>query len=149
MECLHQDVRHEYDAPIIAPTGQLCGKLKLAIQRVPYVEEDSEIEGDLASRDTNSGRKNVGQSTPADNLMPGKMVSSSTMTDLRPGSKSTFIVEIVEASGLPASLCHYAYCEYLFFGQPEPVLVPEVVSTDTSTHALAETSPRFHHLKVV
>ena len=124
----------------------MCGKLKLAIQRVPYIEREGDSEGDTASQDLNAVRRKLGSTN--DHVVPGKMHSSSMMTDLRPGSKSTLIIEIIEAAGLPASLCHYAYCEYFFFGQLEPVLVPEVYSTDTSSHALAETSPRFHHLKV-
>ena len=74
--------------------------------------------------------------------------SSSTATELRPGTKAAIVLEVIEATGLPTALCHYAFCNYFFFGQNGPVVVPEAVSVDPAARTLAETSPKFHHVKV-
>ena len=137
LDCLHQDVRHEYDTPVIAPTGSVCGRLKLAIQNVSSVEEQDQ-DGSEGEAPTQK------EQLPA----PSRSATSSTATELRLGTKATILFEVIEATGLPSALCHYAFCTYYVFGQNGPVVVPEVVSVDPSARTLAETSPKFHHIKV-
>ena len=79
---------------------------------------------------------------------PSRSATSSTATELRLGSKAVILFEVIEASGLPSTLCHYAFCNYFFFGQSGPMIVPEAVSVDPTARSLAETSPKFHHSKV-
>ena len=130
LECLHQDVRHQYDCPIIAPTGNVIGRLRMAIQKVQFVDElDVDGDGD----------------------QPLRSGSSVAVTDLRPGSRHTFMVEIQQVSGLPSSLAHYAFCQYRFFGQSAAQIVPQVVSpleASLSLQQLALSSPQFQHTQV-
>ena len=137
LDCLHQDVRHEYDTPIIAPTGSVCGRLKLAIQKVPFVDEQ---EQDSSEGEAPTQKEQLSA--------PNRSATSSTATELRLGSKAVILFEVIEASGLPSTLCHYAFCNYFFFGQSGPMIVPEAVSVDPTARSLAETSPKFHHSKV-
>ena len=137
LECLHQDVRHEYDTPVIAPTGSVCGRLKLAIQKVPFVEEQEQ-----------DGSEGEAPSQKEQLAAPSRSAQSSTATELRLGTKAVILFEVIEATGLPSALCHYAFCNYFFIGQSGPVVVPEAVSVDPTARSLAETSPKFHHMKV-
>ena len=79
---------------------------------------------------------------------PNRSATSSTATELRLGSKAVILFEVIEASGLPSTLCHYTFCYYLFFGQSGPVVVPEAVSVEATDRSLAKMSPKFHHSKV-
>ena len=79
---------------------------------------------------------------------PSRSATSSTATELRLGTKAVILFEVIEATGLPSALCHYAFCNYFFIGQSGPVVVPEAVSVDPTARTLAETSPKFHHMKV-
>ena len=130
LDCLHQNVQFQYDCPIITPIGNVIGQLRIAIQKVQYVDE----------LDDNSDRD-----------QPLRSGSSVAVTDLRPGSRHTFMVEIQQASGLPSSLAHYAFCQYRFFGQSAAQIVPQVVSpleASLSLQQLALSSPQFQHTQV-
>ena len=47
-------------------------------------------------------------------------------------------VSIKQASGLPPSLSHFVFCQYSFWGFPDPIVVPPIVNAD----APAPVSPR-------
>ena len=130
LDCLHQNVQFQYDCPIITPIGNVIGQLRIAIQKVQYVDE----------LDDNS-----------DIDQPLRSGSSTNVTDLCPGIRHTFMVEIQQATGLPFSFAHNAFCQYRFFGQSEVQTVPQEVlplEASLSLQQVALFSPQFQHKQV-
>eukprot|EP00731_Ephydatia_muelleri_P010946 Em0005g1532a len=120
LECLHHSVPHDYPAPIIAPTGMECGKLRVILQRIPSDSGDEVDTGVLE-------------------------VTDDEESELRPGMVIRCQVTLVEAVGLPKEYCHYMFCQYKFWGENDATIIPPLLQQDK----LPDGVQRFNHTKVV
>lgn len=113
LEILFHDVRLEYHTPIISQQGEVAGRLQVEIDRI-----SGQFPHDRICESTS---ESSGESTSSD-------------TDEYVGSSHIKCrVTIKQASGLPLSLSHFVFCQYIFWGYPEPVVVPPVVNTEFSS----------------
>ncbi|XP_015600896.1 kinesin-like protein KIF13B isoform X3 [Cephus cinctus] len=110
LEVLFHDVRLDYHTPIISQQGEVAGRLQVEISRISgqfpqdrICEAASESSGDS---------------------------SSSEQEDYSGSSHITCRITIKQASGLPLSLSHFVFCQYIFWGHPEPIVVPPVVNAE-------------------
>jgi len=124
LEVLHHDILHEYDAPIIAPTGKECGKLRVAVQRVPTRVPD----------------RDPGEDVDMDE--PDIPVFEE-VCELRQGVHFSCQISVVEATGLPKEYCHYVFCQYHFWNQDEPMIIPPLVQS--ITEKLPDGVQKFEH----
>jgi kinesin family protein 13 len=125
LECLLHDIEFVYDAPVVAPTGKICGKLKLSVKRVPTLL-DREMDGDDV--DTYSSWSTL-QSQPS--MMEDLM-------DIRHGQPLSCQVTVIESSGLPKEYCHYVFCQYQFWGQEEPMIIPPLQGSINSDQKIVD-----------
>ncbi|XP_053981065.1 kinesin-like protein KIF13B isoform X8 [Hylaeus volcanicus] len=110
LEVLFHDVRLDYHTPIISQQGEVAGRLQVEISRI-------------------SGH------FPQDRICEAASESSADSTSSEPEdySGSSHIicrVTIKQATGLPLSLSHYVFCQYMFCGYPEPTVVPAVDNSE-------------------
>ncbi|XP_076639864.1 kinesin-like protein KIF13A isoform X7 [Colletes latitarsis] len=110
LEVLFHDVRLDYHTPIISQQGEVAGRLQVEISRI-------------------SGH------FPQDRICEAASESSTDSTSSEPEdySGSSHIicrVTIKQATGLPLSLSHYVFCQYMFCGHPEPIVVPAVDNSE-------------------
>lgn len=104
LESLFHDVKLDYHTPIISQQGEVAGRLQVELSRVQgSFPQDRMSE---ACSDTSS--------------------ETSSHEDDEPNNTSTITcrVHIKQASGLPLSLAHYVFCQYVFWNHPEPIVVP-------------------------
>ncbi|XP_033209116.1 kinesin-like protein KIF13A [Belonocnema kinseyi] len=107
LEVLFHDVRLDYHTPIISQQGEVAGRLQVEISRV-------------------SGN------FPPDRICEAAS-ESSTDSEYEDYSESSHIkcrVTIKQASGLPLSLSHFVFCQYMFWAHPEPIVVPPWPSSE-------------------
>ncbi|XP_019849545.1 PREDICTED: kinesin-like protein KIF13B [Amphimedon queenslandica] len=107
LECLYHGVAHVYDAPIIGPTGKVCGRLKLGLQCLPLIRDSVD--------DVDNSSSMVTWEAPEE------------VEDLKPGTHITVRVSVIEASGLPAAYSHNLFCQYKFWGQEEALIIPPLI----------------------
>ncbi|XP_011505399.1 PREDICTED: kinesin-like protein KIF13A [Ceratosolen solmsi marchali] len=110
LEILFHDVRLDYHTPIISQQGEVAGRLQIEISRI-------------------SGQ------FPQDRICEATSESSSdsTSSEIEDYSSTRHIacrVTIKQASGLPLSLSHFVFCQYMFWGHPEPIVVPPIINTE-------------------
>lgn len=111
LEVLFHDVRLDYHTPIISQQGEVAGRLQVEISRI-------------------SGQ------FPQDRICEAASESSADSTssesdDYSGGSSHiTCRVTIKQATGLPLSLSHFVFCQYMFWGHPEPIVVPPMVNAE-------------------
>ncbi|KOX74799.1 Kinesin-like protein KIF13A [Melipona quadrifasciata] len=110
LEVLFHDVRLDYHTPIISQQGEVAGRLQVEISRI-------------------SGH------FPQDRICEAASESSADSTSSEPEdySGSSFItcrVTIKQATGLPLSLSHFVFCQYMFCGHPDPIVVPAVDNSE-------------------
>ncbi|XP_057328265.1 kinesin-like protein KIF13B isoform X4 [Microplitis mediator] len=111
LEVLFHDVRLNYHTPIISQQGEVAGRLQVEISRV-------------------SGQFPQDRICEAASETSGSDSGSSEHEDDTGTSQITCRVTIKQASGLPLSLSHFVFCQYTFWGHPEPIVVPPVVNPD-------------------
>ncbi|XP_074113498.1 kinesin-like protein KIF13A isoform X5 [Cotesia typhae] len=111
LEVLFHDVRLDYHTPIISQQGEVAGRLQVEISRV-------------------SGQFPQDRICEAASETSGSDSGSSEHEDDTGTSQITCRVTIKQASGLPLSLSHFVFCQYTFWGHPEPIVVPPVVNSD-------------------
>ncbi|XP_076685082.1 kinesin-like protein KIF13A isoform X5 [Andrena cerasifolii] len=132
LEVLFHDVRLDYHTPIISQQGEVAGRLQVEISRI-------------------SGH------FPQDRICEAASESSADSTSSEPedysgSSHITCRVTIKQATGLPLSLSHYVFCQYMFCGHPEPIVVPAVDNSE-QMNATCQTGQRdslafkFNHTK--
>jgi kinesin family protein 13 len=111
LEVLFHDVRLDYHTPIISQQGEVAGRLQVEISRI-------------------SGQ------FPQDRICEAASESSADSTssesdDYSGGSSHiTCRVVIKQATGLPLSLSHFVFCQYMFWGHPEHIVVPPMVNAE-------------------
>ncbi|XP_034951830.1 kinesin-like protein KIF13B isoform X3 [Chelonus insularis] len=106
LEVLFHDVRLDYHTPIISQQGEVAGRLQVEISR---------IKGQF----------------PQDRICEaGSDSGSSEHEEYSGSSQVTCRVTIKQASGLPLSLSHFVFCQYTFWGHPEPIVVAPLVNAD-------------------
>ncbi|XP_031784045.1 kinesin-like protein KIF13A isoform X11 [Nasonia vitripennis] len=113
LEILFHDVRLDYHIPIISQQGEVAGRLQVEINRI-----SGQFPHDRICESTSQSSED----------------SASSETDDYVGSSHIKCrVSIKQASGLPLSLSNFVFCQYIFWGYPEPVVVPPVVNTEFSS----------------
>ncbi|XP_011151391.2 kinesin-like protein KIF13A isoform X3 [Harpegnathos saltator] len=110
LEVLFHDVRLDYHTPIISQQGEVAGRLQVEISRI-------------------SGQ------FPQDRICEAASESSADSTSSEPedysgSSHITCRVTIKQATGLPLSLSHFVFCQYMFWGHSGPIVVPPVVNAE-------------------
>ncbi|KOC61693.1 Kinesin-like protein KIF13A, partial [Habropoda laboriosa] len=110
LEVLFHDVRLDYHTPIISQQGEVAGRLQVEISR-------------------KSGH------FPQDRMCEAASESSADSTSSEPedysgSSHMTCCVTIKQATGLPLSLSHFVFCQYMFCGHPDPIVVPAVDNSE-------------------
>ncbi|XP_072765534.1 kinesin-like protein KIF13A isoform X5 [Anoplolepis gracilipes] len=111
LEVLFHDVRLDYHTPIISQQGEVAGRLQVEISRI-------------------SGQ------FPQDRICEAASESSADSTSSEPedysggSSHITCRVTIKQATGLPLSLSHFVFCQYMFWGHPELIAVPPIVNAE-------------------
>ncbi|KAL3290384.1 hypothetical protein HHI36_023724 [Cryptolaemus montrouzieri] len=106
LEALFHDVKLDYHTPIISQQGEVAGRLQVEVSRMHGSFPQDRISE--AASDISSDSSNDEDDSP----------TTSTVTCR---------VHIKEASGLPLSLSHYVFCQYIFWNHPEPIVVPTKV----------------------
>nr|XP_031830459.1 kinesin-like protein KIF13A isoform X9 [Nomia melanderi] len=110
LEVLFHDVRLDYHTPIISQQGEVAGRLQVEISRTyGHFPQDRMCEA-ASESSANS--------------------TSSEPEDYSGSSHVTCRVTIKQATGLPLSLSHYVFCQYMFCGHPEPIVVPAVDNSE-------------------
>ncbi|XP_076246434.1 kinesin-like protein KIF13A isoform X5 [Calliopsis andreniformis] len=110
LEVLFHDVRLDYHTPIISQQGEVAGRLEVEISRISgHFPQDRICE--------------AASESSADS-------ASSEPEDYSGSSHITCRVTIKQATGLPLSLSHYVFCQYMFCGHPEPIVVPAVDNSE-------------------
>lgn len=107
---LFHDVRLNYHTPIISQQGEVAGRLQVEISRISGQFPQDRICEAASETSTDSG--------------------SSEIDDYNGSSHITCRVTIKQASGLPLSLSHFVFCQYMFWGYSELFVVPPVVNTE-------------------
>ena len=111
LEILFHDVRLDYHTPIISQQGEVAGRLQVEICKISgQFPQDHMCES--------TSESSSGDST------------SSEMDDYSGSNHITCRVTIKQATGLPLSLSHFVFCQYMFWSHPEPIVVPPMVNTD-------------------
>lgn len=110
LEVLFHDVRLDYHTPIISQQGEVAGRLQVEISRI-------------------SGH------FPQDRICEAASESSADSTSSEPedysgSSHITCRVTIKQATGLPLSLSHFVFCQYMFCGYSDPTVVPAVDNSE-------------------
>ncbi|KYQ58267.1 Kinesin-like protein KIF13A, partial [Trachymyrmex zeteki] len=111
LEVLFHDVRLDYHTPIISQQGEVAGRLQVEISRI-------------------SGQ------FPQDRICEAASESSADSTsseaeDYSGGSSHiTCRITIKQATGLPLSLSHFVFCQYMFWNHPEPIVVPPMINAE-------------------
>ncbi|XP_076752866.1 kinesin-like protein KIF13A isoform X2 [Xylocopa sonorina] len=113
LEVLFHDVRLDYHTPIISQQGEVAGRLQVEISRI-------------------SGH------FPQDRICEAASESSADSTSSEPEDYSgtshiTCRVTIKQATGLPLSLSHFVFCQYMFCGHPDPIVIPAVDNSEQLT----------------
>lgn len=117
LEVLFHDVRLDYHTPIISQQGEVAGRLQVEISRTSgQFPQDRICE---AASDSSSGDS-----------------ASFEQDEYSESSHITCRITIKQASGLPLSLSHFVFCQYIFWGHPEPIVVPPVVNPELPTSNL-------------
>jgi len=123
MDVLFHDVKLNYYVPIISQQGEVAGKLQVEL---------SLIEGQFP-------KDRMCESDDGDNF------------DSQDDEFSSFVtcrVSINQVCGLPASLSHFVFCQYNFFGHTESVVVPPLMSNDDQDRRNQnDVRIRFDHVK--
>ncbi|CAK9816643.1 Kinesin-like protein KIF13A [Anthophora plagiata] len=110
LEVLFHDVRLDYHTPIISQQGEVAGRLQVEISRKSgHFPQDRECEA-ASESSTDS--------------------TSSEPEDYSGTSHMTCCVTIKQATGLPLSLSHFVFCQYMFCGHPDPIVVPAVDNSE-------------------
>lgn len=103
LECLFHDVSLDYHTPIISQQGEVAGRLQVEISRV-------------------SG------AFPEDRMCESNSDSLSDCSqdddDMEDYGTVTCSVQIKQATGLPLALSHFVFCQYTFWNETEPNVVP-------------------------
>nr|XP_042901617.1 kinesin-like protein KIF13A isoform X1 [Parasteatoda tepidariorum] len=111
LDFLFHDVKLDYQVPIISQQGEVAGRLHVEICR---------IEGSFADNLENSETESERSSSEI------KDDSSDNST----GRQITIQLSIKSATGLPPSLSNFVFCQYVFWGHPDAVVVPPIVNPE-------------------
>ncbi|XP_024867905.1 kinesin-like protein KIF13A isoform X1 [Temnothorax curvispinosus] len=113
LEVLLHDVRLDYHTPIISQQGEVAGRLQVEISRI-------------------SGQFPQDRICEAASESSADSTSSETEDYSGGSSHITCRVTIKQATGLPLSLSHFVFCQYMFWNHPEPIVVPPMVNAELS-----------------
>ncbi|CAL1677356.1 unnamed protein product [Lasius platythorax] len=111
LEVLFHDVRLDYHTPIISQQGEVAGRLQVEISRI-------------------SGQFPQDRICEAASESSADSTSSETEDYSGGSSHITCRVTIKQATGLPLSLSHFVFCQYMFWNHPEPIVVPPMVNAE-------------------
>lgn len=124
---MFHDVKLNYHVPIISQQGEVAGRLQVEICR---------------SSGTFADRMNETSSEGSSDSIHGSMPDVSDES-VSTGNQITCRVTIKQATGLPPSLSNFVFCQYTFWGFPDPIVVPPVVNPEQSLENRAKDSLTF------
>lgn len=119
LECLFYDVKLDYHVPIISQQGEIAGKLHVEISKLCGTLWDKYSDVSSEGSDYESKRS----SSALDSF-------DDEGSNLAVGVPLYIRISIREARGLPAALSNFVFCQYSFWGQPEPIVVAPVVNPE-------------------
>ncbi|KAF8763627.1 Kinesin-like protein KIF13A like protein [Argiope bruennichi] len=113
LDFLFHDVKLDYQVPIISQQGEVAGRLHIEICRV-----DGSFLDNLDNSECDSERSSELKDSTLD------------VSDTNTGRQITVRLCIKSATGLPPSLSNFVFCQYMFWGHPDPVVVPPIVNPE-------------------
>ncbi|KFM64006.1 Kinesin-like protein KIF13A, partial [Stegodyphus mimosarum] len=113
LDFLFHDVTLDYQVPIISQQGEVAGRLHVEICRIEgsFLDNLENSESDL---DRSSDIKD----------------SSHDMNESNASRQIKIQLSIKSATGLPPSLSNFVFCQYVFWGHPDAVVVPPIVNPE-------------------
>lgn len=138
LECLFHDVVLNYHTPIISQQGEVAGRLQVCKGCYCLINSTTDFFQVELSR--------IAGTFPQDRICEAASDNSSDCShdDEEQGTQQVTIrVHIEQASGLPISLANFVFCQYSFWGHPEPIVVPD--ADGTSSHHQQPTAVKFDH----
>lgn len=113
LEVLFHDVTLDYRVPIISQQGEVAGRLHVEISRIGG--QMGERIGDAGDVETEGEGSNSREASP-------DSFSVKNQVAVR--------IAIKSARGLPISLSNYVFCQYMFWGCSDAIVVPVVSNSD-------------------
>ncbi|KAG8178989.1 hypothetical protein JTE90_012501 [Oedothorax gibbosus] len=114
LDFLFHDVKLDYQVPIISQQGEVAGRLHVEICRLDGSSlenlDSSECEADRSTSEVKDNSQDV--------------------SDNNIGRQVTIQLSIKSATGLPPSLSNFVFCQYVFWGHPDAVVVPPIVNPE-------------------
>lgn len=113
LDFLFHDVKLDYQVPIISQQGEVAGRLHVEICRIEGSFLDI-LDASETDADRSSDMKD----------------STHDISDNNLGRQITVQLSIKSATGLPPSLSNFVFCQYVFWGHPDAVVVPPIVNPE-------------------
>ena len=125
LDVLFHDVRLDYQTPIISQHGEVAGRLHMEIERISgSLQCDNKFNG---SRDQSF---EVGDGNKDQINSDGQQSSSITCR-----------LTIKSATGIPPSLSQFVFCQYMFWGDQELIVVPPRINPGAPVGRLKANDP--------
>ncbi|XP_054711552.1 kinesin-like protein KIF13A isoform X2 [Uloborus diversus] len=113
LDFLFHDVKLDYQVPIISQQGEVAGRLHVEICKLEGSFLDT-LDNSESEVERNSESKDSSHETSETNL----------------GRQIAVQLSIKSATGLPPSLSNFVFCQYVFWGHPDAVVVPPIVNPE-------------------
>ncbi|XP_026473795.1 kinesin-like protein KIF13B [Ctenocephalides felis] len=126
LEVLFHNVRLNYSTPIISQQGEVAGRLQVELSRIAGTFPQDRI-CEAASDSSNDSH-----------------YDDYDCSDLT-SSQVTCRISIKQATGLPLSLSNFVFCQYSFWGYPDPTVVPPKVENGSSNNHGQHVTFKFDH----
>ena len=73
-------------------------------------------------------------------------VTAQYLCDPTPHTVTCSQISVLEASGLPKEYCHYVFCQYQFWNEENPLIIPPLVQS--GQEKVTDRLQRFEHCQV-
>jgi len=113
LDVLFHGVRLDYQTPIISQQGEVSGRLHIEIEKCAGTFHQEKFNRE-----------------PNFEVPDGSKYQVASNTDDPESSTITCKLTIKAAAGLPPSLSHFVFCQYMFWGDSDLTVVPPEVNPD-------------------
>jgi len=113
LDVLFHDVRLDYQTPIISQQGEVSGRLHIEIEKCAGTFHQEKFNRESNFEVPDGSKYQIGQNS-----------------DDPESSSITCKLTIKAAAGLPPSLSHFVFCQYMFWGDSDLTVVPPEVNPD-------------------
>ncbi|XP_055327484.1 kinesin-like protein KIF13A isoform X1 [Paramacrobiotus metropolitanus] len=120
MTVLFHNVTLDCHVPIISQQGEIVGRLHVQISRVGGDLSMEDREGDAGEETDEDEEESENEDWDEDD-------ESEAESDERRCYRRNEVVcriSIIEATGLPPTFANFVFCQYVFWGERDPVMVP-------------------------